>query len=171
MKTLKRIKLFAPIIVILLLLTSVATVSKADAPSSTPSTINLSLSTKSVTLGNSLTVSGSVTSSISGFAPISGVAATLTYTKPDSTTSTTTLMSGTDGSFSENYTPDMAGSWSITASWTGNATYLGATSSTQTFTVTNNSASGFPTLYLYAITAIIIIVVAVVAAYLHFKKK
>jgi hypothetical protein len=171
MKTLKRIKLFTPIIIILLLLTSVATVTKADAPSSTPSTINLSLSTKVITLGNSLTVSGSVTSSISGFAPISGVAVTLTYTKPDSTTSTNTIMSDADGSFSINHTPDIAGSWSVTANWAGNVAYLGATSSTQTFTVTNNSAGGFPTLYLYAIVTIIIIVVAVIATYLYFKKK
>ena len=171
MKTLKRIKLFAPIIVILLLLTYVAGVTKADPPSSTPSTIALSLSTKSVTLGNSLTVNGSVTPSLSGFAPISGVAITLTYTKPDSTTSTVTLTSSTDGSFSENYTPDMAGSWSITASWTGNVAYLGATSSTETFAVTNNSVGGLPTLYLYVIVAIIIIIIAVIAVYLYFKKK
>jgi hypothetical protein len=171
MKTLKRIKLFAPTIVILLLLTFVAGVTKADAPSSTPSTIALSLSTKIVTLGNSLIVSGSVTSSVSGFAPISGVAVTLTYTKPDSTTSTATVTSGTDGSFNDTYTPDMTGTWSITSNWAGDVTYLGATSSTETFTVTNSSGGSFPTLYLYVIVAIIIIAVVVIAAYFYAKKK
>ena len=170
MKTLKRMKLIAPIIIILWL-TIIVGVTTADVPPSTLSTIALSLSTKSVTLGNNLTVSGSVTPSVSGFAPISGVAVTLTYTKPDSTTSTTTVTSGTDGSFSDNFTPDMAGSWSVTANWAGNVAYLGATSSTETFAVTNNSAGSFPTLYLYVIAAIIIIVVAIIAVYLYIKKK
>ena len=170
MKTFRRMKLIAPIIIILWL-TLIVGVTTADNPPSTLSNIALSLSTKSVTLGNYLTASGSVKSSVSGFAPISGVAVTLTYTKPDSTTSTTTVTSGTDGSFSAKYTPDMAGSWSVTSSWAGNVAYLGATSSTETFTVTNNSAGGFPTLYLYVIVAIIIIVVAAIAVYLYIKKK
>jgi cobalamin biosynthesis Mg chelatase CobN len=170
MKTFRRTKLIAPIIIILWL-TLIVGVTTADNPPSTLSTIALSLSTKSVTLGNYLTTSGSVKSSVSGFAPISGVAVTLTYTKPDSTTSTTTITSGTDGAFSANYTPDMAGSWSVTASWAGNVAYLGATSSTETFAVTNNSAGGFPASYLYVIVTIIIIVVAVIAVYLYIKKK
>jgi hypothetical protein len=170
MKILKQMKLIAPIIIILWL-TIIVGVITADNPPSTPSTIALSLSTTSVTLGDNLTVSGSVTPSVSGFAPISGVAVTLTYTNPDSTTSTATVTSGTDGSFSENFTPDMAGSWSVAASWAGNVAYLGATSSTETFAVTNNSAGSFPTLYLYVIAAIIIIVVAVTAVYLYIKRK
>jgi hypothetical protein len=65
----------------------------------------------------------------------------------------------------------MTGAWSITSNWAGDVTYLGATSSTETFTVTNSSGGSFPTLYLYVIVAIIIIVVAVIAAYFYTKKK
>jgi hypothetical protein len=170
MKTLKHIEVTAFCAIVLLLSIAVA-LTFADNPPSTPTAITLSLSTKSVTLGNNLTVSGSVTPSVSGFPPVSGVAVTLTYTKPDATTSTTTVTTSTDGSFSDTYTPDVAGSWSVTASWAGDVAYLSATSSTETFAVTNNSAGGVSMVYLYVATTIVIIAIAAIAVYLYMKKK
>jgi hypothetical protein len=160
--------------VILLSITAMAPLMgavKGDAPPSTPTSITLSLSTKSVTLGNNLTVSGSITPSVSGFPPVSGVTVTLTYTRPDGTTLTRTVASGTDGSFSDTYTPNVAGSWSVEASWAGNANYLGATSFAEDFTATNPSENGISTVYLYAAAAIAIIAIVAVAAYLYLKKK
>ena len=170
MKLSKRIEISVLIAIVLWLTIAVAP-ALADNPPSTPTAINLSLSTKSVTLGNTLTVSGSVTPSVSGFAPVSNVSVTLTYTKPDATTSTVTVTSSTDGSFSDTYTPDVAGSWSVTASWAGNVAYLGATSSTEAFKVTSSSGGGISMSYLYVVIIIIIIVIAAIAAYLYMKKK
>jgi hypothetical protein len=109
------IKISALIVIVLWLSIAIA-VTFADAPPSTPTAITISLSTNSVALGNSLTVNGSITPSTSGLPAVSGVTVTLTYTKPDGTTSTATVTTGTDGSFSDSYTPNVAGSWSIQAS-------------------------------------------------------
>jgi hypothetical protein len=95
----------------------------------------------------------------------------MTYTKPDATTLTTTVTSGTDGSFNYTYAPDVAGSWSVKASWAGNVNYLGATSFDDVFTVTNSSEGGTSMVYLVAAVVIIIIVIAAVAIYLYRKKK
>lgn len=170
MKAPMNIKISALTVIVLLLAITVAS-TFADAPPSTPTAITLSLSTTSVTLGNSLTVNGSVTPSTSGLPAVSGVTVTLTYTKPDSTTSTKTVTTGADGSFSDAYTPNVAGSWSIQASWDGNAAYLGATSFAEAFTVTNPSESGIPMVYLYVAVVAIIIVIAAIAGYLYRKKK
>ena len=170
MKLPKNIEIFALIAFVLWLTIAVAP-TFADAPPSTPTAITLSLSTKSVTLGNILTVSGSITPSVSGFPPVSGVTVTLTYTKPDATTLTITVTSGTDGSFSDAYTPNAAGSWSVKASWAGNVDYLGATSFADVFTVTNSSEGGISMVYLYAAAVIIIIVIVAIAAYWYRKKK
>lgn len=170
MKISKHIEI-AVLIAIVLWLTIAVAPTLADNPPSTPTAITLSLSTKSVTLGDNLTVSGSVAPSVSGFPAVSGVTVTLTYTKPDGTTSTATVTSSTDSSFSDTYAPDVAGSWSVTASWAGNVAYLGATSSTEAFKVTNSSGGGISIAYLYAATVIIIIVIAAIAAYLYMKKK
>jgi hypothetical protein len=167
MKISTKVGMFAMIVIVLWLTVAVGP-TVADAPPSTPTAITLSLSTNSVTLGNILTVSGSITPSVSGFPPVSGVTVTLTYTKPDATTPNTTVTTATDGSFNDTYTPDVAGSWSVKASWAGNVDYLGATSFAEVFTVANSSIGG---VYVYAAAVIIIVVIAAVAIYLYRKKK
>jgi hypothetical protein len=134
-----------------------------DAPPSTPTAINCSVSPTSVTLGNNLTVSGFISP------VVSGVTVTLTYTKPDATTLTRTVTSGTDGSFTDVYTPNVVGSWSVKASWPGNVSYLGSTSFAASFTVNNPGA--IPMEYVYAVAAIVIIVIVAIAAYWYTKKK
>ena len=159
------------VLAVAILLAFAAVPALADAPPSTPTAISISLSTKSVILGNSLTVNGSVTPSESGFPAVSGVAVNLTYTKPDATTTSTTVTTGADGSFSDVYNPDISGSWSVSASWAGNVDYLGATSFGEAFTVTDASAAGFPMVYVYAAVVAIIVVIAAIAAYLYVKKR
>jgi hypothetical protein len=173
MKFSKKIGIFA-LTVIVMWLTIVASFTFADAPPSTPTAITISLSAQSVSLGGNLTVNGSIMPSVSGFPPVSSVAVALTYTKPDGTTLTRTVTSGADGSFSDTYTLDAAGSWSVQASWAGDTAYLGATSSNEAVAVTNSSGSGgsIPMTYLYIVVVIIIIaIVAAVVAYRYMKKK
>lgn len=115
--------------------------------------------------GNSTTVSGSISPAVSN------VTVTLTYTKPDATTLDRTTTTGADGSFSDTYTPDMAGSWSVKASWAGNDNYFGSTSFDATFTVGEPPALGIPMEYVYAAVIIIIFVIAAIVAYWYKKKK
>jgi hypothetical protein len=143
-----------------------ARVRVVDNPPPSSSAISCSVSPTSVTLGNSTTVSGSISPAVSG-API-----TLTYAKPDGTTLTRTATSGTDGSFTDIYNPDAVGSWSVTTSWPGNDAYFGATSFAAAFTVTESpAAAGIPMEYVYAAVVIIIIVIVALAAYWYTKKK
>ncbi len=98
------------------------------------STISCSVSQDSLTLGNSLTVSGSINPEISG------KTVTLTYTKPDSSTLIRTDTTN-PGAYTDTYTPDVDGSWSVTASWDGDANSTSASSSSISFTVTKISTT------------------------------
>ncbi|UCH01534.1 MAG: hypothetical protein JSV20_06645 [Candidatus Bathyarchaeota archaeon] len=91
------------------------------------------LSATTVTVGEELTVSGSMTP------PRSGETVTLAYTKPDHSIITRTVTTGTDGSYSDSYAPDAVGSWSIRASWEGNSSYVAASSVATSFTVKKKS--------------------------------
>jgi cobalamin biosynthesis Mg chelatase CobN len=127
--------------------------------------ISCSVLPASLMLGNSTTVSGSITPAVSN------ATVTLTYTKPDSNTLTRSATSATDGSYSDTYTPDVAGTWSVTASWAGNDNFFGSTSSAESFTVTNGASSGVPMLYIYLIVVIIIVIAAAIVIYRFTKKK
>ena len=91
-------------------------------------TISCSVSQSEITLDDSITVSGSISP------PVSDVIVTLTYTKPDGSTFTRTCTTN-PGDYSDTYTPDVEGSWSVTASWDGDSTHEGASSSSKSFTV------------------------------------
>jgi hypothetical protein len=135
----------------------------AAPPSST--SISCSVLPSSVTLGSSITLSGSITPAVSN------VTVTLTYTKPDATSITRTATTGADGSFSDTYTPDIAGSWSAQSSWAGNSAYFGSQSFAAAFTVTQGSSTGFPMTYAYVIVVIIAVVIVAIAVYLLTKRK
>jgi len=104
--------------------TQTLTVAKAS------STISCSVSPASIIIGSSVTVSGSISPGHGG------VTVTLTYTRPDSSVVTRTVTSGAGGNYTDTYTPDRAGSWTVKASWPGDADHNGATSSVQSFSVT-----------------------------------
>lgn len=93
------------------------------------STISCSVSKSEVAEGDSLTVSGSISPAVSG------KTVTLSYKKPDGSTFTITVTTGSDGSYSDSYKPDATGSWSVTASWDGDSTHDGASSESKSFTV------------------------------------
>lgn len=100
------------------------------------SSISCSISSSSLIVRDSLTVSGSISPSVSG------KIVTLTYTKPNGTTVTRTVASGSNGAYDDSYKPDTSGSWSVKASWEGNNDYQGATSSSVIFTVTGPPKRG-----------------------------
>jgi hypothetical protein len=67
----------------------------------------------------------------------------LRYEKPDGSTVVRIVGTRSDGSFSDSYSPDVSGSWSVTASWEGDEDYIG-TSATKAFAVTSAAAGGIP---------------------------
>ena len=92
--------------------------------------LSCSVSKNTLTEGDSTVVSGSLS------ATLSGKTVTLTYKRPDGSTLNRTATTGSDGSYSDSYTPAATGMWSVTASWEGDSMHNGATSSSQSFTVT-----------------------------------
>jgi hypothetical protein len=136
-----------------------------DAAPPSPTSISCSVIPSSVILGNSTTVSGSITPIVPD------ISITLTYTKPDATTINRTSTTGTDGTFTDTYSPDVVGSWSVSANWAGNDNYFGSSSFDESFTVEKAATAGFPMLYVYLIVIIVVVIVAVVAAYSFMKRK
>ncbi|MEM3695283.1 MAG: carboxypeptidase regulatory-like domain-containing protein [Candidatus Bathyarchaeia archaeon] len=92
------------------------------------SMITLTLSSYTATVGDSISVSGTLY-------PAKPAAITLKYTKPDSSISTKTVYSNQAGVFTDTFTADQAGQWQITASWSGDDTYKAAESAPAPLTV------------------------------------
>jgi hypothetical protein len=120
-------------------------------------TISCDVSLPTVTEGDSVAVSGVIN------ATVSGETVTLTYTKPDSSTITRSVTTKPDGSYSDQYTPEATGSWSISASWAGDSTYDGATSAVQTFEVNQQEETSTP-LPMEVVVVVVVIGVAAVGA-------
>jgi len=97
--------------------------------SKTLTTMSCSVSSSEITEGEKVTVSGTINPSVSD------KTVTLIYQKPDRSTVTRTVITGSDGSYTDSYTPDAEGSWSVTASWDGDSTYEGVASTSMSFTV------------------------------------
>jgi len=118
--------------------------------------LSCSVSKDTITQGDSIVISGSLN------VTLSGKTVTLTYKKPDGSTFNRTITTGSDGSYSDSYTPDVAGSWSVTASWEGDSTYYGANSSTRSLTVNSATFILFTPLGM-ALTGGIILLAVIVA--------
>ena len=73
-------------------------------PPKVATTISCSASPTEIIIESTVTVSGSISPAVSS------ATVTLTYTKPDDSTFQRTLTSGSDGSYSDTFTPDSAGS-------------------------------------------------------------
>ena len=93
-------------------------------------TLSCSTSNSEIIEGESITVSGSI------IPPVSGKTVTVTYKKPDGSTFNRTVTTGSDGAYSDSYKPTVVGSWIVWASWAGDFRYIGASSSSKSFTVT-----------------------------------
>lgn len=95
----------------------------------TPTTISCSVSPDRIIIGDSTTVSGTLSTSVSGKTIV------LTYINPDGSNLTRTTITKTGGSFADYYEPDMIGSWSVIAEWEGDSTYAGSSSQSASFEV------------------------------------
>lgn len=92
-------------------------------------TLSCSVSSPEVTEGEFVTVSGTLSSDLSG------ITVTLTYRTPSGSTVTRTVITESDGSYSDSYQPEDEGSWSVTATWDGDSIHEGASSSSQSFSL------------------------------------
>lgn len=108
---------------------------KGEPNERTSSSITCMLSEASIEVGLSLTVSGAITP------PRSGVVVDVRYTMPDTTLLNRTTTSNSSGGYSDTYSPSVAGSWSVEASWAGDSMYLGATSDSVSFTASKISTA------------------------------
>ena len=98
------------------------------------SSISASTDKDEVSMGESLTVSGSIS-------PAHQAIVTLTFTHPYGSTSSGTTSSSGDGFYTYVLKPDTAGTWTIVASWPGDVDHQGASSSPITFAVQKLNSS------------------------------
>ncbi len=94
-----------------------------------PITISCSVSSHDIDDGLSISVSGAINPAI----PEKSI--TLTYRKPDGSILNRTVTTGSDGSYSDSYQPNVVGSWSVEASWKGDDRREGASSLSQSFII------------------------------------
>jgi len=89
---------------------------------------------------------------------------TIQYTRPDGYTINHAVLISTEGAFTDTFVPDVAGQWSIKASWQGDDDHAGATSSVLTLTVTEPTVIEIMTEtgIIYLIPVALVAVVAVI---------
>ena len=98
-------------------------------PEPAPSSISCKISSASITLGESVEVSGSISPAHS-FVEIK-----ITYTKPDNSIIIRKALTNEVGCYNDKFQPDYAGLWSVQASWDGDTDHKPATSEKAFFTV------------------------------------
>jgi peptide/nickel transport system substrate-binding protein len=96
-----------------------------------PSSLSCTLSSTQIIEGDSITITGSITP------PLTGRNVTLTYQPPSGSASTRKATTDSNSEYSDTYMPSTLGSWMVTASWDGDATYIEASSATRIFTVSS----------------------------------
>lgn len=104
--------------------------SKSFTVSKLPSAISCSIPSFIYAIGDSMTVSGSLSPAFSD------VTITLSYTFPNSSIIERTTSTNSSGGYSDTYSPSEIGSWSVAANWIGDETYEGASSLSTSFDIT-----------------------------------
>jgi len=92
----------------------------------TPTTISISLSNSTIDYGENITVTGMISPN--------GATVTLNYTV-DGVEISKVVSANSSGFFNDVYMPNKTGFWTVLASWSGNRSYFGASSSHRNFTV------------------------------------
>ncbi len=92
------------------------------------SSITLSLGKDEIKANESMSLSGAIS-------PAHSASVTLTFVRPVGSEVIRTTISSADGSYKYTFSPDMAGSWTVVASWHGDADHEGASSFTANFSV------------------------------------
>jgi len=119
--------------------------------------LTITVSEDTLEHGQSLVVSGSISP------PMSSLPILLIYTRPDGSAIRNSVTTSTNGAFSETFTPDKDGQWSVKASWNGSENYLGATSSSINF----NVKQPFPVTYI----VLVLTIIAFIGAVFFIKRK
>jgi len=127
------------------------------------STLIITASPLTINVGETVTISGTIT-------PAQVATITLTYTKPDGTTTTSVVASSDTGAFTYATELNQAGVWQITASWNGNEQYEAAVSSPITVTVQTIDLT--PTFAIAGLgLGVIALILALLGVYWALKKK
>lgn len=95
-----------------------------------PSTISISASSLSVVMGQNITISGSIS-------PPHAAAVLLKYTQPGASVFYVSVVSSTAGNYTHAYAPNIAGTWSVEASWEGDENYLEASNTIASIVVSD----------------------------------
>jgi flagellin-like protein len=106
----------------------------------TTTTLSSTLNSSTITLGSSVTASGSL---MAGSTGVSGETVTITYSLNGETVQTDSQTTGSSGAYTDSYTPNAVGSWSVTASFAGDSTYALSSSTAQSLTVSVGALDHF----------------------------
>jgi hypothetical protein len=98
-------------------------------------TISATLSTVESSVHAPITISGTISE------PVAGVPVTLSYKMDGEWSPLATVTSTADGSYSHTWTPTMIGTYQLRASWMGDDSFGGATSSDVSLTVSKRSTT------------------------------
>jgi hypothetical protein len=120
-------------------------------------TISHSVSSNTLTEGNSITVSGITDPAASDHI------ITLTIEKPDGSTLTRTVTTTSDGSFAYSFKPEAIGYWSITASSNEDSTFIGASSPEKSFELIQKELNWELPLSIFVIIGIAVAVITSIA--------
>lgn len=128
------------------------------------SEISCIVSASEVKVGESVTVSGSISPAHDN------VTVTLSYAMSDNSVTMRNVTTSADGRFTDVFKVDAHGSWSVVASWLGDQDSKGAESSTASFTAEKQVTSSIPPFHVIAI-CVIIAAITLIVVYLITQKK
>ncbi len=131
------------------------------------SSISISLSESSVTVGESVTVSGSLS-------PVhEGDSVAIRYGQSEDSWNTLSVVStNSNGEYSYVWSPTTTGTWDVYAIWGGDETLLPSESPIQSITVeaaTDGDGAGFP--WLYLIAGVIVVAIVLIAVFLFLRRR
>jgi len=136
-----------------------------EPPMKASSNVTLDISSSSITLGENVTITGTVSNSTG---TIAGVEVTIQYkTGTTGWTNITTVPADSTGSYTDDWTPTRAGTYEIKASWAGDADTYGAESEVKTLEV---ESEPIPILVIVAALAVVAVVVAIAVYLLKVRK-
>jgi len=136
-----------------------------EPPMKASSNVTLDISSSSITLSESVTITGTVSNSTG---TIAGVEVTIQYkTGTTGWTNITTVTADSTGSYTYDWTPTRAGTYEIKASWAGDADTYGAESEVKTLEV---ASEPIPILVIVAALAVVAVVVAIAVYLLKVRK-
>jgi len=91
--------------------------------------ITCHVTAKTIQIGETLEITGAISP------PHGGAPVTITYKSTDGSAFTRTVLTSSDGTFSDSFAPQNSGEWSASASWSGDEDHQGSTSETTSFVV------------------------------------